>query len=62
MSLQSPWGSGKTVFLQRLALHMAGTMRIPTVTIDAWKTDDCADPLVAIVAQLTRQLEAFRVQ
>ncbi|HGM5882263.1 MAG: hypothetical protein KH046_01595 [Stenotrophomonas maltophilia] len=62
ISLQSPWGSGKTVFLQRLALHMAGTMRIPTVTIDAWKTDDCADPLVAIVAQLTRQLEAFRVQ
>ncbi|HDS1674873.1 TPA: hypothetical protein QEL58_004110 [Stenotrophomonas maltophilia] len=60
ISLQSPWGSGKTVFLKRLALHMKGAKGIPTVRIDAWKTDDCADPLVAIIAELSLHLEELR--
>ncbi len=60
ISLQSPWGSGKTVFLRRLALHMKIAKGIPTIRIDAWKTDDCADPLVAIIAELSLHLEDFR--
>jgi len=60
ISLQSPWGSGKTVFLRRLALHMKIAKGIPTIRIDAWKTDDCADPLVAIIAELSLHLEDFK--
>ncbi len=62
VSLQSPWGSGKTVFLKRLAFHMKASKGIPTIRIDAWKTDDCADPLVAILAELSLYLEAYKNQ
>ncbi|ARQ90141.1 MULTISPECIES: KAP family P-loop NTPase fold protein [Stenotrophomonas] len=60
VSLQSPWGSGKTVFLRRLALHIKTAKDIPTIRIDAWKTDDCSDPLVAIIAELSLHLEKFK--
>lgn len=57
ISLQSPWGSGKTVFLKRVAIHIERSRGIPAVLIDAWKSDDCDDPLATIVAELTELLE-----
>lgn len=57
ISLQSPWGSGKTVFLKRLAAHMRAAHRMPAVIIDAWKSDDCDDALATIVAELTFLLD-----
>jgi hypothetical protein len=56
ISLQSPWGSGKTVFLKRVAAHVHATYRMPAVVIDAWKSDDCDDALATIVAELTALL------
>lgn len=57
ISLQSPWGSGKTVFLSRLAAELRNTHRVQTISIDAWKSDHHGDPLVPILATLTERME-----
>lgn len=59
ISLQAPWGSGKTVFLQRLKAHIQNEYRINAISIDAWKYDHHGDPLVPILAQL---LEVIQVK
>jgi RecA/RadA recombinase len=48
IGLYGPWGSGKTVFLHQLQLELEA-IDIPTVRVDAWRTDYLADPLVALV-------------
>lgn len=57
ISLQSPWGSGKTVFLSRIAQHVRSEERIPVIMIDAWKTDYNGDPLVPILSELISAIE-----
>ncbi|WP_421569535.1 KAP family P-loop NTPase fold protein [Stenotrophomonas sp. PD6] len=58
ISLQSPWGTGKTTFLNRLSAHIEHEQSIPCIVIDAWKTDHSHDPLEAIIAELTLAIEA----
>ena len=54
IGLYGPWGSGKTVFLQQLQLELESA-KIPTVRVDAWRTDYLADPLVALVEAINRR-------
>lgn len=58
ISLQAPWGSGKTIFLQRLKAHIQNEYRIKAISVDAWKYDHHGDPLVPILAQLLEVIEA----
>jgi len=57
LSLQAPWGSGKTTFLKRLQVHIKGEFGIPSISIDAWKNDESQDPLVTIISELKLCLE-----
>lgn len=54
IGLYGPWGSGKTVFLHQIQLELEAA-RIPTVRVDAWRTDYLADPLVALVEAINRR-------
>lgn len=58
ISLQSPWGTGKTTFLHRLSAHIEYEHAIPCITIDAWKSDHSHDPLEAMIAELTVAIES----
>lgn len=57
VSLKGGWGTGKSTFLQRLSLHLEGTHKIPTVQVDAWKTDYLDDPLLAVTSAINDRLE-----
>lgn len=57
LSLQAPWGSGKTTFLKRLQVHIRGEFAIPSISIDAWKNDESQDPLVTIISEIKLSLE-----
>jgi hypothetical protein len=57
LSLQAPWGSGKTTFLKRLQVHIRSEFAIPSISIDAWKNDESQDPLVTIISEIKLSLE-----
>jgi hypothetical protein len=56
VSVKADWGTGKTVFLKRLAaqLELDG---VPTIVIDAWKTDYLEDPMLAFIAELNARVK-----
>ena len=62
VSLDAPFGAGKTKFLELWTVDLAarretqGELPRP-VTINAWESDYCGDPLVAIIAALIKALE-----
>jgi len=61
LSLSAPFGSGKTTFLHMwakdLASRRSANAELPRpVIINAWESDYCGDPLLAIVSALTRAL------
>jgi hypothetical protein len=58
ISVRADWGSGKSVFLRRLAaqLELAGT---PTVLIDAWRSDYLDDPMLAFIAALSLRSKKY---
>lgn len=57
ISLQAPWGSGKTVFLQRFKAHIQNEFQIKAISVDTWKYDHHGDPLTPILAQLLDVIE-----
>jgi hypothetical protein len=61
VSLNAPFGSGKTTFLRMwaddLTARRANAPDLPRpVTINAWESDYCGDPLLALVSVLSRAL------
>lgn len=62
IALDAAFGSGKSTFLQmwQNEIHSRrlndGTLPIP-ITINAWESDHCGDPFVAIVANLIEAIE-----
>ncbi len=56
ISLKGGWGTGKSVFLERLGHHLEIKHKIPIVRIDAWKSDYVDDPLIAMTAALSDRL------
>lgn len=58
ISLKGDWGTGKTIFLHRLAaqLELDGT---PVILVDAWKSDYLEDPILAFVAATESRLREY---
>jgi len=61
VSLNAPFGSGKTTFLRMwaddLTARRVGAPELPRpVIINAWESDYCGDPLLALVSALSRAL------
>lgn len=62
VSLDAPFGAGKTKFLELWTADLAARRQTQNelprpVTINAWESDYCGDPLVAIIAALIKALE-----
>lgn len=59
IAVNGGWGSGKTVFLMRLAAHLhLLEPRIHTVYVNAWENDWNDDPLLSLVLATHQTLEA----
>lgn len=56
INLKGEWGSGKTFFLQRFAEQLRHS-KFFVVEVDAWRCDQEADPLVAIISEIQDQIE-----
>ncbi len=62
VSLNAPFGSGKTQFLKMWVSDILkrreadASLPIPVI-LNTWETDYCGDPLLAIVAELSKELE-----
>lgn len=61
IALKGGWGTGKSVFLRRLAANLEN-QGIPVIQIDAWRTDYLEDPLIAFVAAAEQRIAAKRTQ
>lgn len=57
IAIKAPFGSGKSVFLNRWEAHLESVAKIPVVKLDAWKSDYLVDPLEALVVALATRLE-----
>ena len=56
VSLHGNWGTGKTFLLQRW--HASLTKNgFEAIYFNAWEDDFCSDPLVAIIGQISEELE-----
>lgn len=62
VSLEAPFGSGKSAFLSMWRNHLLDEQRKTAdapmpVLINAWEDDYCGDPLLSIVASLVKAIE-----
>ena len=55
ISVKSKWGSGKSIFLQRLARHLENN-DVPVISINAWRNDFLEDPIIAFLAAIKNRL------
>lgn len=55
VSLNAPWGFGKTFFLERWANDLRG-LDHPVIYFDAWKTDFSDQPLLTFVVEFYNQI------
>ncbi|MGF1715788.1 KAP family NTPase [Photobacterium chitinilyticum] len=56
LNLNGEWGTGKTFFLKQLYTDLLKEHKIPTVYINAWKSDFSNDPLLVIISELLDQM------
>lgn len=56
LNLNGEWGTGKTIFLKQLYTNLLNEHNIPTVYINAWKSDFSDDPLLVIISELLDQM------
>lgn len=57
LALDSPWGTGKSVFVNMLRVHLENE-NYQCVYFDAWRADYASDPLVALVASVEGALRS----
>lgn len=60
VNLEAPWGQGKTTFLEmwRHQLRANGTQ---SLYFNAWETDFSSDPLIALIGELSAEMESLNV-
>ena len=58
LSVDAAWGNGKTTFLKIWAKHLRN-QEFPVVEFNAWETDFCGDPFLALSERITNGLEGY---
>lgn len=58
MNINSPWGLGKTYFIDNWAEDLMD-LKYPVVKIDAWQSDFSNDPLLVFISEIEQQLSGF---
>ena len=56
LSIDASWGSGKTTFLRLWAQHLR-TLHFTVIEFNAWETDFCSDPFLALSEAITAGLD-----
>ncbi|MEN5272163.1 KAP family P-loop NTPase fold protein [Stenotrophomonas lactitubi] len=59
ISVNAPWGYGKSTFLQMLTAHLA-KHSVKTISFNAWESDYVDDPFVALLGDTEEQLKALK--
>ena len=59
ISVDGPWGSGKTTFLSFLAAVLQDR-GLQTLSFSAWEHDFVPDPMVALVGEFAAHVEGLR--
>ena len=57
LAIDSPWGTGKTTFVQFLKVMLEGKS-YSCLYFNAWKTDFSTDPLVAFLGEIETQISS----
>ena len=57
LNLNAEWGQGKTFFLDRFADSLR-TWNFPVAMINAWRDDHADDPLLAVMAGISKTIES----
>ncbi|MEM1201921.1 MAG: P-loop NTPase fold protein [Acidobacteriota bacterium] len=57
LAMNGRWGTGKTTFIQ-MWRHKLVERGCPVLYFNAWETDFSLDPLAALVAELSREIES----
>ncbi len=58
LSVDAPWGAGKTTFL-RMWMQYLRNEKFPVVKFNAWKTDFTKVPFIALSSELTDRLQKY---
>jgi len=56
VSINAPWGCGKTTFLEMLNADLRNSS-CKTVYYSAWETDFAPDPLLAFLGEMNKEIE-----
>ena len=63
LALKAPFGSGKSVFLDRLSKHIESSANsMPVVTLNAWENDHHIDPMEALLVALSDRVQQIKSQ
>lgn len=59
VSVNAPWGYGKSTFLRMLTAHLHRSS-VKTINFNAWESDYVDDPFVALLGDTEEQLKALK--
>lgn len=58
LAVNSPWGTGKTIFIQRWAAYLR-QQQAPVLYFNAWETDFSQEPLISFLGEMNHGLGAY---
>ena len=61
VAIDAPWGEGKTTFLRMSRAHLR-RKGVLVVAFNAWETDFCEDPFVAMTTEISLGLEVYTAE
>jgi hypothetical protein len=61
ISLNSPWGTGKTTFIKMLMQHLLN-QGFPAIYFNAWETDYQENPLIAFIGEINTGIDDLKKQ
>jgi KAP family P-loop domain len=63
LALKAPFGTGKSVFLDRLSKHIESSVdSMPVVSLNAWENDHHVDPMEALLVALSDRVFKIKKQ
>ena len=61
LSLNSPWGTGKTTFIRMFRQHLLNN-GFPAIYFNAWETDYQDNPLIAFIGEISSGIDELKKQ
>ena len=58
LSIDASWGNGKTTFIKMWKQKIDNEKKYKALYFNAWENDDCEDPLLALIGEITDSLKS----